>query len=872
MPNRNPLTVLTHDDNRSVPRWFVPLFVCVALLSFCALAGGWWWNYAQAVTPGFTVANHPQGGWVVTALADASANASTDAAARAAPGIRVGTRFTHIQPGAHAAPVPLQPQWLQGDMLRFQSTADLREALRGEGLLFHAGNHAVLLSPDTPGSVRHRVELRPLHWNEVGLNYISFVVASFFVLSMGLLVLWIEPKDRCSHVATAGAYVFAIACVVGSSALPRHWVTDPEILHTRLGAYSLLMRTYALLTIQLLWMCPYAWRTGLAGRLSRALWSPGMCFWRGRRQMGRADGADGADGRKGLSGHQGLKGLDAPNANAEAGSSRWWHTLGAGIPAVAAVLLYGSWWVEYEQMLHTLTGTRTVLYATVSVSILTGLSYQLWTAWHQNGDSPYQTIVNRIVLQWVAVGVVMNLVLSMYLRLSPSYGNASVRGAFQLFLRPEAEVMTAMMLVKIVISTLVLRRHLYRIQTPWWHTRGAAITFCGYVAWLWFLRSVQPSWLTAANIVMFFTAAIAFYLIARLLYLSRRIAGEGAVFSHATAGLLHMAGNHATPQSVQQQLVTLLQRQFNPQAVFQYPAVERLQHRLRSQSEQPVTIRQAGALLQVHGMFDVIHLVGAEQGRRLFSDQDVQSAFALWGLALQSASVLDAVQQGEHIERRRIAADLHDNIGGRLLHLTTAQGRYGQRAQDTLEDLRTLTRTMGGEPIQLGELLADVRFASVSQCEELDIDYRLYLEIDTDSPVTERSQLPAVLVSSWLSIHSELLRNALNHSNARCIHCALHFGVRRVVFSFRDDGSNSAAPAHWQAGFGLPAIRRRVHQLGGSVQWSVGAFSALSHSSQNGALQNGTQHSMQGNRSVGSAAGTVCTIEWPVHVWMMDGF
>lgn len=823
MPNHNPLTVLTHDDNQSVPRWFVPLFVCVALLSFCALAGGWWWNYVQAVTPGFTVANHPQGGWVVTALADASA----DAAARTAPGIRVGTRFTHIQPGAHAAPVPLQPQWLQGDMLRFQSTADLREALRGEGLLFHAGNHAVLLSPDTPGSVRHRVELRPLHWDEVGLNYISFVAASFFVLSMGLLVLWIEPKDRCSHVAAAGAYVFAIACVVGSSALPRHWVIDPEILHVRLGAYSLLMRTYALLIIQLLWMCPYAWRLRTRGSGSRAA---GGRMW----------------------------------------YIRYGHALGANIPAVAAVLLYGSWWVEYMQLLPSLAGTRVVLYATVCTAVLGGLSYQLWTAWHQNGDNPYQTIVNRIVLQWVAVGMVMNLVLSMYLRLSPLYGNASVRGAFQLFLRPEAEVMTAMMLVKIVISMLVLRRHLYRIQTPWWHTRGAAITFCSYVAWLWFLRSVQPAWLTAANILMFFWGSIALYLIARLLYLSRRMMNEDAIFAHATAGLLHMAANQTTPQRVQQQLVTLLQRQFCPQAVFQYPTQEPLRHRIRN--KHPVTIRQAGALLQVHGVFDVIHLMGADKGKRLFNRHDVESAFGLWILALQSTSVLTALQQGEHIERRRIAADLHDNIGGRLLHLTTAQGRYGQRAQDTLEDLRTLTRTMGGEPIQLGELLADVRFASVSQCEELDIDYRLYLEIDTDSPVTERSQLPAVLVSSWLSIHSELLRNALNHSNARCIHCSLHFGVRRVAFSFRDDGSNSAAPAHWQAGFGLPAIRRRVHQLGGSVQWSAGAFSALSHSSQNGTSQHSTQHSTQDNRSGGSAAGTVCIIEWPVHVWMMDGF
>lgn len=769
--------------------WFKPLFGWLVLLSFFILALGWWWNFSQAVTPGFKVTPHPQAGWVVSQLLQTkSPSKNKNTPNNPVQNIEVGTHFTHIQVGLENRPIPIQPEWLQGDMIVFSSNAQIRNAMYGERLLFQTREQnpktATLLSPHIPNSTIHTVALRPLQWSEVGLDYLSFVVASFFVLSLGLLTLRLEPTDRASHIATIGSYVFAAACVVGTAALPRHWAIDPSILQMRLDVYSLLLRAYAFLVVLLLWTCPYVWRTK-----NKRFWQP--------------------------------------------------YNMGACVPVLTAIILYSLWWVEHKQILDSIMLTKIAMYTTVCSAILLGLGYQIWRAWHNTDDNPYDTIVNRITLQWVAVGVVMTLILALYLRLSPTYGNAAARGAFHLFLRPETEVMTAMMLVKIVISALVLRLHLYKIQTLWWSTQGAAIAFCSYVAWLWFLRSVQPAWLTAINIVLFFLVAIVFYFIARLLYLSRRMAKEDLFLSNATAGLLHMASHQATPQIVQQQLVQLLQQQFHPQAVFRYPTPIPFEERM---DKPPIEIKQAGALLQIQGAFDIVHLVGAQQGKRLFNRSDIESAFALWGLALQSTNVLAAIQKGEHIERKRIAADLHDNIGGRLLHLTAQQGHYGQRALDTLDDLRTLTRTMAGESTQLDELLADVRFAAASRCEDEDIDYRLHLEIDPDSPLSTYSHLPSTLVTNWLSIHNELLRNALRHAHASRIRCFLQLGARHVRCTFQDNGIANPEPESWQAGFGLPAIRKRAHQLHATVQWRT-------------ATTNGTP------------SGSICIIEWPIDAW-----
>jgi two-component system, NarL family, sensor histidine kinase DevS len=104
-------------------------------------------------------------------------------------------------------------------------------------------------------------------------------------------------------------------------------------------------------------------------------------------------------------------------------------------------------------------------------------------------------------------------------------------------------------------------------------------------------------------------------------------------------------------------------------------------------------IEQSGMALHVPGLDGMgVSLRGAGRGSRLFSSDDLGLANTLTRLARHAASIETAYHQGAQKERQRIAADLHDDIGGKLLHLANAPGHDGQYARNALEDLRTITR------------------------------------------------------------------------------------------------------------------------------------------------------------------------------------
>jgi hypothetical protein len=65
-------------------------------------------------------------------------------------------------------------------------------------------------------------------------------------------------------------------------------------------------------------------------------------------------------------------------------------------------------------------------------------------------------------------------------------------------------------------------------------------------------------------------------------------------------------------------------------------------------------------------------LTGSARYTRSFTQADVLAANTLLALAVQGLAARDAFSQGARQERRRIAADLHDDIGGKLLHLANA--------------------------------------------------------------------------------------------------------------------------------------------------------------------------------------------------------
>lgn len=211
---------------------------------------------------------------------------------------------------------------------------------------------------------------------------------------------------------------------------------------------------------------------------------------------------------------------------------------------------------------------------------------------------------------------------------------------------------------------------------------------------------------------------------------------------------------------------------------------------------------------------EALLLSGAARFTRSFTASDLKLVQTMRALAMQGLAARQSFANGAIEERKRIAADLHDDIGGKLLHLANTPGADGAYARNTLEDLRTITRGLSAQSRQLHELLSDLRYQLALRAERhgLDFDWTAAL---TD--VTEHT-LGARQGTVLASICSELLRNAMQAGTAKRV----QFVVQANALSFNLQVSNDGAvtnPQLWQPGLGSNSIRRRVNELQGQCAW-----------------------------------------------------
>jgi two-component system, NarL family, sensor histidine kinase DevS len=224
-------------------------------------------------------------------------------------------------------------------------------------------------------------------------------------------------------------------------------------------------------------------------------------------------------------------------------------------------------------------------------------------------------------------------------------------------------------------------------------------------------------------------------------------------------------------------------------------------------------------LIPALGSASALTLTGAGSYTRSFGASDERLANSLHALAFQGLQARESFVAGAVQERRRIAADLHDDIGGKLLHLANSGGQEASYARNTLEDLRTITRGLSAQPRPLGELLADIQYQLGERAERADIE----LIWQTDLPAAENATMIGSRQSTVLaSICSELLRNAMQHQGVSQVQFQIGLTDWQLQLECDNDGTPTD-PAEWQSGLGTTSIRRRVHDLQGQCAWAARA-------------------------------------------------
>ncbi|MEW1635087.1 sensor histidine kinase [Streptomyces sp. NPDC093801] len=187
-------------------------------------------------------------------------------------------------------------------------------------------------------------------------------------------------------------------------------------------------------------------------------------------------------------------------------------------------------------------------------------------------------------------------------------------------------------------------------------------------------------------------------------------------------------------------------------------------------------------------------------------------------------------REGTLAERQRLSMEIHDTLAQHLssqqMLLQAADRTWDTDPATARAHVRTANGIAARGLAEARRLVHDLAPPELENCAGLadalraldagpDIEVRFHLE-GTPAPLPDRAE------SALLRIAQGALANIREHSGARTAALTLSFLGDQVVLDIADDGTGftaaaPATPAPADRGHGLPAMRARVRQLGGTL-------------------------------------------------------
>jgi signal transduction histidine kinase len=212
----------------------------------------------------------------------------------------------------------------------------------------------------------------------------------------------------------------------------------------------------------------------------------------------------------------------------------------------------------------------------------------------------------------------------------------------------------------------------------------------------------------------------------------------------------------------------------------------------------------------------------ARGGRSLFTAEDLAAARQAVGLLAQADASRLAYERGAAEERRRIAQDLHDDVGARLLsglHKSDLPQTRGA-LREAIAEIRLVVSGLAGERRPLDEVFADLRHEA--------FDRLGAAGVVLDWPLDEAAAQPPFEVDYAIqkalrSALREMVSNTIRHARATQMSIRVARQGERLTLIARDDGVGMAAEWPRAAdgiglGLGLSGLAKRLEALGGALR------------------------------------------------------
>ncbi|MBP6250643.1 MAG: sensor histidine kinase [Leptothrix sp. (in: Bacteria)] len=174
------------------------------------------------------------------------------------------------------------------------------------------------------------------------------------------------------------------------------------------------------------------------------------------------------------------------------------------------------------------------------------------------------------------------------------------------------------------------------------------------------------------------------------------------------------------------------------------------------------------------------------------------------------------IEQVTAKERKRIAADLHDDLGAKLLTIvhTSDNDRISTLAREALEEMRLSVRGLTGRAVQVGDAIGDWRSEVMMRLSQGGV------ELTWDAPdallMSERAMSARAYVQTT-RILREAVSNVLKHSGAT--HCEISIRQENNDFELVIADNGKGIPMELDGmldrGHGMSTMKGRAKQLQG---------------------------------------------------------
>lgn len=174
------------------------------------------------------------------------------------------------------------------------------------------------------------------------------------------------------------------------------------------------------------------------------------------------------------------------------------------------------------------------------------------------------------------------------------------------------------------------------------------------------------------------------------------------------------------------------------------------------------------------------------------------------------------VEQITAKERKRIAADLHDDLGAKLLTIvhTSESERIATLAREALEEMRLSVRGLTGRAVQLGDAIGDWRSEVMMRLSQGGVE--LNWNTPDDLLMSERAMSARAYVQTT-RILREAVSNVLKHSGATHCEISMRMDINDFELTISDNGRGipMELDGKLDRGHGMSTMKGRAKQLQG---------------------------------------------------------